>query len=53
MCFEIVGNGNAHLYIQKMAGVRNVAALDYISLNLQVVKKIIETRLNDFEKFTA
>ncbi len=39
--------------LQKMVGFRNVAVHDYTSLNLAVVRKIIETRLSDFEKFAA
>lgn len=39
--------------LRKMVGFRNIAVHDYTSLNLQVVKKIIETRLSDFEKFAA
>ncbi len=39
--------------LRKMVGFRNIAVHDYTSLNLQVVKKIIETRLSDFEKFAT
>ncbi len=39
--------------LQKMVGFRNVAVHDYTALNLAVVRKIIETRLSDFEKFAA
>ncbi len=39
--------------LQKMVGFRNVAVHDYTALNLEVVRKIIETRLSDFEKFAA
>ncbi|MFQ3597853.1 MAG: DUF86 domain-containing protein [Chloroherpetonaceae bacterium] len=39
--------------LQKMVGFRNIAVHDYTSLNLKVVRKIIETRLSDFEKFAA
>ncbi len=39
--------------LQKMVGFRNIAVHDYTSLNLEVVRKIIETRLSDFEKFAA
>ncbi len=39
--------------LRKMVGFRNIAVHDYTSLNLQVVRKIIETHLSDFEKFAA
>jgi uncharacterized protein YutE (UPF0331/DUF86 family) len=39
--------------LQKMVGFKNVAVHDYTALNLAVVRKIIETRLSDFEKFAA
>ncbi len=44
--------------LRKMVGFRNIAFHDYTSLNLQVVRKIIETHIiethiSDFEKFAA
>ena len=34
-----------------MLGLRNVAVLDYQTLNLAIVKHVVENRLNDFEDF--
>ena len=38
--------------LQKMVGFRNIAVHDYKSLNLAIVKSIIEKNLNDFLEFT-
>ncbi|NGX28740.1 MAG: hypothetical protein K940chlam1_00926 [Candidatus Anoxychlamydiales bacterium] len=38
--------------LQKMVGFRNIAVHDYKSLNLAIVKSIIEKNLNDFLDFT-
>lgn len=37
--------------LQKMVGLRNVAVHDYQTLNLAIVKHVVENRLNDFEEF--
>jgi uncharacterized protein YutE (UPF0331/DUF86 family) len=37
--------------LQKMIGFRNIAAHDYVSLNLEIIQKIIECHLQDFQKF--
>ncbi|WP_349665588.1 type VII toxin-antitoxin system HepT family RNase toxin [Echinimonas agarilytica] len=37
--------------LQKMVGLRNVAVHDYQTLNLAIVKHVVENRLNDFEDF--
>jgi uncharacterized protein YutE (UPF0331/DUF86 family) len=39
------------LYLQAMVGFRNVAVHDYRTLNLAVVKSILENRLYDFRAF--
>lgn len=39
------------LNLQKMVGLRNVAVHDYQTLNLDIVKHVVEHRLNDFEEF--
>ncbi|NGX52011.1 MAG: hypothetical protein KR126chlam5_00304, partial [Candidatus Anoxychlamydiales bacterium] len=38
--------------LQKMVGFRNIAVHDYKSLNLAIVKSIIEKQLGDFLEFT-
>lgn len=38
--------------MQAMVGFRNVAVHDYQTLNLDIVRAIIENRLEDFTKFT-
>jgi uncharacterized protein YutE (UPF0331/DUF86 family) len=37
--------------LQKMVGFRNIAVHDYERLNLQIVRSIVTTRLQDFERF--
>lgn len=37
--------------LQKMVGLRNVAVHDYQTLNLSIVKHVVENRLCDFEEF--
>jgi uncharacterized protein YutE (UPF0331/DUF86 family) len=39
------------LNLQKMVGLRNVAVHDYQTLNLEIVKHVVEHRLSDFEEF--
>lgn len=39
--------------LKAMVGFRNIAVHDYRKLNLEVVRNIIETRLDDFRKFGA
>lgn len=39
------------LNLQKMVGLRNVAVHDYQTLNLDIVKHVVENRLSDFEEF--
>lgn len=39
------------LNLQKMVGLRNVAVHDYQTLNLEIVKHVVEHRLGDFEEF--
>lgn len=39
------------LNLQKMIGLRNVAVHDYQTLNLDIVKHVVEHRLSDFEAF--
>ena len=39
------------LNLQKMVGLRNVAVHDYQTLNLEIVKHVVENRLSDFEEF--
>lgn len=39
------------LNLQKMVGLRNVAVYDYQTLNLDIVKHVVENRLSDFEDF--
>ena len=39
------------LNMQKMVGLRNVADHDYQTLNLEIVKHVVEHRLGDFEEF--
>ncbi|WP_067101303.1 type VII toxin-antitoxin system HepT family RNase toxin [Marinomonas atlantica] len=39
------------LNLQKMIGLRNVAVHDYQTLNLDIVKYVVEQRLRDFEEF--
>lgn len=39
------------LSLQKMVGLRNVAVHDYQTLNLDIVKHVVEHRLSDFEAF--
>ena len=41
------------LNLQKMVGLRNVAVHDYQTLNLEIVKHVVEHRLGDFEEFVA
>lgn len=41
------------LNLQKMVGLRNVAVHDYQTLNLDIVKHVVEHRLSDFEEFVA
>lgn len=41
------------LNLQKMVGLRNIAVHDYQTLNLDIVKHIVEHRLGDFEDFIA
>ncbi|MBM4764855.1 DUF86 domain-containing protein [Bacillus sp. B15-48] len=38
--------------MQAMVGFRNIAVHDYQELNLNILQKIIENHLVDFEKFT-
>lgn len=38
--------------MSRMVGFRNVAVHDYRKLNLQIVKNIVTTRLDDFLEFT-
>ena len=37
--------------LQKMVGLRNIAVHDYQTLNLAIVKHVVENRLSDFENF--
>ncbi len=37
--------------LQKMVGLRNVAVHDYQTLNLAIVKHVVENRLGDFDTF--
>lgn len=37
--------------LQKMVGLRNIAVHDYQTLNLTIVKHVVENRLDDFEDF--
>lgn len=39
--------------LQRMVGFRNVAVQDYRSLDLDIVRSIIQDRLDDFLAFTA
>lgn len=39
--------------LQKMVGLRNIAVHDYQTLNLAIVKHVIEHRLSDFEAYSA
>lgn len=39
------------LNLQKMVGLRNIAVHDYQTLNLEIVKHVVENRLSDFEEF--
>lgn len=39
------------LNLQKMVGLRNIAVHDYQTLNLDIVKHVVEHRLCDFEEF--
>jgi len=39
------------LNLQKMVGLRNVAVHDYQTLNLEIVKHVVEHKLSDFEEF--
>ncbi len=39
------------LSLQKMVGLRNIAVHDYQTLNLDIVKYVVEHRLADFEEF--
>lgn len=39
------------LSLQKMIGLRNIDVHDYQTLNLEIVKHVVEHRLNDFEEF--
>lgn len=39
------------LRLEAMVGFRNIAVHDYQSINLAIVKKIIEEHLKDFESF--
>ena len=39
------------LSLQKMVGLRNVAVHDYQTLNLEIVKHVVEHRLAEFEGF--
>ena len=39
------------LSLQKMVGLRNVAVHDYQTLNLEIVKHVVEHRLAEFEEF--
>lgn len=41
------------LNLQKMVGLRNVAVHDYQTLNLEIVKHVVENRLCDFEEFVG
>lgn len=41
------------LNLQKMVGLRNVAVHDYQTLNLEIVKHVVEYRLCDFEEFVG
>ncbi|SBS35858.1 hypothetical protein MAQ5080_03295 [Marinomonas aquimarina] len=41
------------LNLQKMVGLRNVAVHDYQTLNLEIVKHVVENKLSDFEDFIA
>jgi uncharacterized protein YutE (UPF0331/DUF86 family) len=41
------------LNLQKMVGLRNIAVHDYQTLNLEIVKHVVENRLSDFEEFIA
>lgn len=37
--------------LQKMVGLRNVAVHDYQTLNIAIVKHVVEHRLSDFDAF--
>lgn len=39
------------LNLQKIVGLRNIAVHDYQTLNLDIVKHLVEHRLSDFEEF--
>jgi len=39
--------------LQKMVGLRNIAVHNYQTLNLDIVKHVIEYRLNDFSDFVS
>ncbi|GAB3486754.1 type VII toxin-antitoxin system HepT family RNase toxin [Marinomonas epiphytica] len=39
--------------LQKMVGLRNIAVHDYQTLNLEIVKHVIEHRLGEFEEFVT
>jgi uncharacterized protein YutE (UPF0331/DUF86 family) len=41
------------LNLQKMVGLRNIAVHDYQTLNLEIVKHVVENRLSDFEEFVV
>ena len=41
------------LGLQKMVGLRNIAVHDYQTLNLDIVKHVIEHKLVDFETFVS
>lgn len=44
-------SSNLSKKLQKMVGFRNIAVHDYQKLNLDVVKYIVQNRINDFVEF--
>ena len=52
MLFEVgIIDKKLNLHLQAMVGFRNVAIHDYRTLNLAIVKSILENRLDDFRAF--
>lgn len=39
--------------LKAMVGFRNVAVHDYRKLNMEIVRSVVETRLDDFREFSA
>ncbi|OLS38310.1 hypothetical protein BTR22_07440 [Alkalihalophilus pseudofirmus] len=50
---HIVIDANVSKRLQAMVGFRNIAVHDYQSLNLSIMKEIIEKHLKDFKDFTV